>query len=453
MVEALPVLMLGALILGLFSGLPVAVVLTGLGIGFSFVGVALGEMPLIALYNVPLKMWGSVSGSLIYTAVVMLLFMGVALEKSGIARELLRCMQLLFRRVPGGLALAVIVIGVILAPAAGLVGASVVTLTLIAMPAMLSRGYSAEVASGSIAAAGTVGIILPPAVMLFFLAGQFQVTIGSMFLATLLPGGILIGAYLLYYFVRGLRTATPAGIGLEAGPESFAGWVILLTRGLVLPLGLVALVLGSIIFGWATPRQSAALGAAGGIVLMALNGRLTWPVFKDVVMSTATLSAMVFFIIVAATVFSYPFVYFGGNDLIADGLTALEVGPWAMLAVILFIIFLLGFFIDWIEITVIFLPLFFPVLAQLDFAGHAPPGKMTMVWLATLIAMTLQTSFVTPPFGFALFFLKGAAPPGVSLVHIYRGIVPIVFIQLCAIALVLAWPSLSVWLPISTYGE
>lgn len=453
MVEALPVLMLGVLILGLFSGLPVAVVLAGLGIGFSFVGVALGEMPLIALYNVPLKMWGSVSGSLIYTAVVMLLFMGVALEKSGIARELLRCMQLLFRRVPGGLALAVIVIGVILAPAAGLVGASVVTLTLIAMPAMLSRGYSAEVASGSIAAAGTVGIILPPAVMLFFLAGQFQVTIGSMFLATLLPGGILIGAYLLYYFVRGLRTATPAGIGLEAGPESFAGWVILLTRGLVLPLGLVALVLGSIIFGWATPRQSAALGAAGGIVLMALNGRLTWPVFKDVVMSTATLSAMVFFIIVAATVFSYPFVYFGGNDLIADGLTALEVGPWAMLAVILFIIFLLGFFIDWIEITVIFLPLFFPVLAQLDFAGHAPPGKMTMVWLATLIAMTLQTSFVTPPFGFALFFLKGAAPPGVSLVHIYRGIVPIVFIQLCAIAAVLAWPSLSVWLPISTYGE
>ena len=192
MIESLPVLMLLALVLGLFSGLPVAVVLGGLGILFSLLGVALDEMPLIALFNVPLKMWGAVSGSVVYTAVVMLLLMGVALEKSGSAHQLLRCLQLLLRRVPRGLAIGVIAIGVILAPAAGLVGASVVTLTLIAMPSMLNQGYRPGAAAGAIAAAGTVGIILPPAVMLFFLAGQFQVTIGSMFLSTIVPGALLV---------------------------------------------------------------------------------------------------------------------------------------------------------------------------------------------------------------------------------------------------------------------
>ena len=205
MIDYLPVLMLVALILGLFTGLPVAVVLGGLGIGFSLLGAVLGEMPLIALFNIPLKMWGAVSGSLIYTAVVMLLFMGVALEKSGSAHQLLRCVQLLLHRTPGGLAIGVILIGVILAPAAGLVGASVVTLTLIAMPSMLARGYRPEAAAGAIAAAGTVGIILPPAVMLFFLASQFQVTIGSMFLSTVLPGAILVGGYILFYSTSSWR--------------------------------------------------------------------------------------------------------------------------------------------------------------------------------------------------------------------------------------------------------
>ena len=200
------------------------------------------------------------------------------------------------------------------------------------------------------------------------------------------------------------------------------------------------------------PRQSAALGAAGGLALIAINGHFTWAVIRDVTLTTATLTAMVFFIIIAATVFSYPFVYFGGNDLIADALAALNLNAWGTLSVILAIIFLLGFFIDWIEITVIFLPLFLPVLGLLEFEGHAPEGKMTMVWLATLVAMTLQTSFITPPFGFALFFLKGAAPPQVTLLQIYRGMVPILLIQLVAIAMVLAWPSLALYLPISKYG-
>ena len=452
MIEHLPVFMLVALAFGLFSGLPVAVILAGLGIAFSLLGVLLGEMPLIALFNIPLKMWGSVSGSLVYTAVVMLLLMGVALEKSGSAHQLLRCLQLLLRRVPGGLAVAVIVIGVILAPAAGLVGASVVTLTLIAMPSMLARGYTPASAAGAIAAAGTVGIILPPAVMLFFLAGQFQVTIGSMFLSTVLPGALLVTGYIAFYITQSWRHGGDERELEEPSPASPRAWFVLIFRGLVLPVTLVALVLGSIIYGWATPRQSAALGAAGGLALIAINGHFTWAVIRDVTLTTATLTAMVFFIIIAATVFSYPFVYFGGNDLIADALAALNLNAWGTLSVILAIIFLLGFFIDWIEITVIFLPLFLPVLGLLEFEGHAPEGKMTMVWLATLVAMTLQTSFITPPFGFALFFLKGAAPPQVTLLQIYRGMVPILLIQLVAIAMVLAWPSLALYLPISKYG-
>ncbi|MEM7407455.1 MAG: TRAP transporter large permease subunit [Pseudomonadota bacterium] len=454
MVEALPVMMLVCLALLLFSGLPVAIVLAGLGITFSLLGVALGEMPLLALYNVPIKMWGSISQGLTYAAVVMLLFMGVALEKSGVARDLLTCMQLVFRRVPGGLGLAVIVMGVVLAPAAGLVGASVVTLALIAMPSLLSNGYRPEYASGAIAAAGTVGVILPPAVMLFFLASQFQLTIGAMFLATVIPGGLLVAAYALYFVGAGwLRPPSKRAEDVMT-PSTPVGWVQLLSRGLVAPLALVGLVLASITFGWATPRQSAAVGAAGGLVLVALNGRLNWAMFVDIVRSTALLCAMVFFIIIAAAVFSYPFVYFGGNDLITSALDSLETGPWGKLAVILGIIFVLGFFIDWIEITIIFLPLFLPTLSTLEFAGHVAFGNdATMLWMATLVALTLQTSFVTPPFGFALFFLKGASPEGVTLPHIYRGIIPVVALQVVVITLLLALPMLAVELPARVFGE
>jgi tripartite ATP-independent transporter DctM subunit len=451
MIEILPIAMLAALAVLLFTGLPVAVLLAGLGVLFSLIGVALGEMPVIALYNIPVRMFGSIGGGLVYPAVVMLLFMGVALEKSGIANDLLRCLQLLLRRVPGGLAVAVILLGVILAPAAGLVGASVVTLALIALPTMLAQGYRPGMATGSVAAAGTVGIILPPAVMLFFLAGQFGVTIGNMFLATLVPGAILIGFYLAYYLVAGLIDP-PEGGDAEPPSMSAGQWFGLLFRGLVLPVGLVSLVLGSIIFGWATPPQSGAVGAAGGILLILLNRRLSWPVIRDVVATTTLLTAMVFFIIMAAAVFSYPFRYFGGDGVISAALAALEMGPWGTLLLIVGIIFVLGFFIDWIEIAVITLPLFVPVLETLDFGAHGGDAAAVMLWMATLVALTLQTSFLTPPFGFALFFLKGAVPPGVSLLDIYRGIVPIVIAQLLGIGLLLAWPEIATWLPARTFG-
>ncbi len=447
MVDYLPVLMLVSLAVLLFSGLPVAVLLAGLGIAFSLIGIALGEMPGIALFNIPLRIFGSISHSTIYPAVVMLLFMGVALEKSGIARDLLLCLGLLLRRVPAGLTVAVTLLGIILAPAAGLVGASVVTLALIALPTMLAEGYRPSLATGSIAAAGTVGIILPPAVMLFFLAGQFGVTIGHLFLATLLPGAILVGLYLTYYITAGLLDPPRAGSGDRRTPESVRQWFGFLTRSLVLPVGLVTLVLGSIIFGWATPAQSGAVGAAGGLLLMIVNRRFSWSLFREVVETTVLMVAMVFFIIIAAVVFSYPFRYFDGDQFIAGALAGLGIGPWGTLVLIVAIIFVLGFFIDWIEITVITLPLFAPVLADLDFTAHAGEGKVAMLWMATLVALTLQTSFLTPPFGFALFFLKGAAPPEVRLADIYRGIIPIVLAQLVGITLLFTVPAIATWLP------
>ena len=451
MIDVLPIVMLAALAVLLFSGLPVAVLLAGIGVLFSLIGVAIGEMPAAALYNIPLRMFGSIRGGLIFPAVVMLLFMGVALEKSGVARDMLLCLKMLLRRVPNGLAVAVILLGVLLAPAAGLVGASVVTLALIALPTMLAQGYRASVATGSVAAAGTVGIILPPAVMLFFLAGQFGVSIGHMLMATVVPGAILIGLYLAYYIISGMIRPPAAATEEDPYPATMRAWSGFIVRGLVMPFGLVALVLASIIFAWATPSQAGAVGAAGGVVLLILNRRLNWTIFLSVVQTTALLAAMVFFIIMAAAVFSYPFRYFGGDSVIAEALASLDFGPWGALLLIAGIIFILGFFIDWIEITVITLPLFMPVLIGLDFSSHAGEGPVAMLWMATIVALTLQTSFLTPPFGFALFFLKGAVPPGVGLGDIYRGIVPIVMAQIAGIALLLAFPKIATWLPLRIF--
>ncbi len=452
LIEALPFLMLGSLALLLFSGLPVAMVLFGLGTTFCLVGILLGEMPVAALFTIPAKLESGLKGSLFYPAVAMLLFMGVALERSGIAQDMLRCLQLMTRRIPAGLSISVLLIGVILAPAAGIVGASVVTLSLIALPAMLRAGHSPEIASGSVAAAGTVGIILPPAVMLFFLANQFQVPLGSMFTATVVPGAILLLLYMLFFIFAEKRRPTVSKAKVVDGPDNPLAWVLLLTRGLIAPTLLIGVVLGSIIAGLATPSQSGAVGAAGALLLIVLNGRMSWVLFKDLIETTARLSAMVFFIIMAAAVFSYPFRYFGGDMAVADALMALDMGEWQTLLLIVFIVFVLGFFIDWIEITIITLPLFYPLLLELDFAGHLASGKTTMLWIAAVMALVLQTSFLTPPFGFALFFLKGSAPPEVSLAHIYRGIVPIVLIQLAVIALILFAPDLVLWLPELAYG-
>ncbi len=446
--EYIPILMIVALAFLLFTGYPVAFVLAGTGVLFAGLGMLIGEFPFIAFFNIPARLWGSINGSLIFPSVPMLIFMGVALEKSGVAEEMLLGLQGLVRRVPGSLAVAITILGILLAPSAGLIGASVATIALIGMPTMLAQGYRPSYAIGSVAAAGTLGIILPPGIILFFLADLMGISIGPIFLSTLLPVLILAVSFVLYYITRGLIDPSVAP---RIPRDNQAGLFNIFRRafqGLALPILLIGAVLGSIIGGIATPVQSAAVGACGGLFIMTIKGRATRKYLHEVVITTATTCSMVFFIILAASIFSYPFNYFGGTDLIADFLHGLALDDWKMLFVILGLIFILGFFIDWIEITVIVLPILLPILRELDFTKHVGPDQeLVTIWLAVQIALVLQTSFLTPPFGFSLFFAKGAAPPEVTLLDTYKGAMPIVLLQLFAVGLVVLYPNLAIWLP------
>jgi len=449
LIDNLALFMVLALAVLLFSGYPVALVRIGVGFGFGVLGYALGQFPLIAFFNIPLRIISTLGENLIYPAVPMLLFMGVALERSGIGRELLLCLQMLLRRVPASQAVAVTVIGVILAPSAGLVGASVATLAYLALPTMQERGYRTSFATGSIAAAGTLGLILPAEIMLYFLADELGVFISHMFLSTIVPGFLLVVLYLAYYVgatILDPRIAPPLTALPTRGALQMAVYVV---RSLALPVLLIAMVLGSVIAGLATPTQSACVGAAGAILLMLLNRSFSLRAVHEIVTSTAAMTVMVIFIALAATVFSYVFRYFGGDTLVLELLRGLGFGDWGMLLTMLAIIFVLGFFIDWIEIALITLPIFEPVLKALDFSAYVGSPELASLWIAVLIALNLQTAFLTPPFGFALFFLKGSAPPSVTLREICQGIVPIAAIQLFGIALVLAMPGLATWLPIN----
>lgn len=448
LVDQIPILMIVTLAMMLFTGYPVAFVLAGVGILFAGLGVVLGEFPMIAFFNVPARLWGSINGSLIFPSVPMLIFMGVALEKSGVAQEMLLGLQGLVRRLPGSMAVAMTVLGILLAPSAGLVGASVATLALIGLPTMLAQGYRRSYSVGSVAAAGTLGIILPPGIMLFFLADLMQISIGPIFVSTLVPGFLLALLFIVYYVVRAL--VDPATAPRLPADPNLRAWDILKKAGrsLTLPVLLIVFVLGSIIGGIATPVQSAAVGAAGGLFIMSIRGRATRAYLHEVIITTATTCSMVFFIILAASVFSYPFNYFGGPDLIKNFLLDLPVDDWGMLLTILGLIFILGFFVDWIEITVIVLPVLLPILFSLDFTEHVGGTKTYVsIWLAVQIALVLQSSFMTPPFGFSLFFAKGAAPPEVTLADTYRGVAPLVLVQVLVVGLVIAYPRLATWLP------
>ena len=283
----------------------------------------------------------------------MLLFMGLALEKSGAAREMLLCLRLLLGRIPAGLTIAVTLLGILLAPAAGLIGASVATLALVALPTMLEQGYKPSFATGSVAAAGTLGIILPPGIMLFFLAQLLGVPMGSLFLATIVPGLTLAGLFVVYYALRGAFDPELAPPARDAEKMKMGRLFLYVGRSLALPVLFVAAVLGSIIAGWATPTQSGAVGAAGGVMLLVLNRRFTLRRLNEIVIGTTLTTSMVFLIVIAATVFSYPFRYLSGDEMVVDLMLATGTGDWGVLALILTIIFVLGFFIDWIEITVI----------------------------------------------------------------------------------------------------
>ncbi|GER01199.1 C4-dicarboxylate ABC transporter [Iodidimonas gelatinilytica] len=447
-IEILPLLMFLVLAALLFTGFPVAFVLGGVGLAFWLLAVALGIENPLSFFLVVGRIFGGVVDNLTLVAIPMFIFMGTLLEKSGVARDLLSALQVLTRKIPGGLALSVTLIGVVMAATTGIIGASVVMMTVLALPVMIDRGYDKALASGTIAASGTLGILVPPSIMLVVMADLLSTSVGGLFMAALLPGLLLSTLYLLWIIARtAISPQLAPALPKSEGPRSLLALSGLMIRSFLLPVLLIALVLGSIFGGYATPTEASGIGAAGALVLALLRKNFRWKTFLESLDQSTLTSAMLFGIFVGATAFSYVFALLGGHDLIVGFVDSLDVGPWGILFVLMAIVFILGFFFDWIEITLIVLPVFAPVIKALDFAGHVPFPELTITWFAVLVAVNLQTSFLTPPFGFALFYLKGVAPRSVRIQHIYKGVIPFIILQILALGAVMAWPDIALWLP------
>ena len=448
LVYLLPAFMFLALAALLFSGFPVAWVLGGVGIGFGFIGMYYDVFEFIYFFNVISRIWGTAAENLILVAVPMFIFMGTMLERSGVANDLLHCLQVLLRRTPGGLALSVTIMGTIMAATTGIIGASVVMMTLLALPVMLERGYHVPLATGTIAASGTLGILIPPSIMLVIMADLLSISVGTLFLAAIFPGLLLAGLYLVYiyaraYFNPGLAPPLPDSMG----PESRYELWIMVWRSFVPPILLIVFVLGSIFAGWATPTEAAGVGALGALLLAVMNRKLNYRVLKDVLIRSALTIGMIFGIFLGATCFSYVYRVLGGDDVVHNLIMNIGLGDWGLLFLMMGMVFVLGFFFDWIEITLIVLPLFSPIMRAMDFGTHIPYSVDIVPWITILLAVNLQTSFLTPPFGFALFYMKGVAPPQVKMQQIYRGIIPFVTLQLIGLGFVIGFPQLALWLP------
>nr|WP_255933971.1 TRAP transporter large permease subunit [Kordiimonas sp. SCSIO 12610] len=447
LIDLLPILMFVALIPLLFSGFPVAFVLGGVGLTFWLIAVGVGIENPNSFFLVISRIFGGVVNKLVLVAIPMFIFMGTMLEKSGVARDLLNTLQIITRRIPGGLALSVTMLGVILAATTGIIGASVVMMTLLALPVMLERGYDTPLATGTIAASGTLGILLPPSIMLVVMADLLSTSAGTLFLAAIGPGMFLVVLYLLYILITTWRNPDRAPALEKSTNSSETISIKLILKSFLPPLVLIILVLGSIFGGIATPTEASGVGAFGALVLAAANRKLSFKTLSNVVEQSALTTTMLFGLFVGATAFSYVFALLGGHDIILEVISATGAGPWGVLIVLMLAVFLLGFFFDWIEITLIILPVFAPVIAALDFGSHVDNPGLMIAWFATLMAVNLQTSFLTPPFGFALFYMKGAAPKSVKLKDIYKGIIPFVLLQILCLGILMAWPKLALWLP------
>ena len=447
-IEFLPLFMFLALAVALFSGYPVAFVLAGIGFLFWALAASMGLVSDKSFLLVISRVYGSVVDNLVLVAIPMFIFMGTMLEKSGVARDLLNALHLMMRRIPGGLALAVVLLGVIMAASTGIIGASVVMMTLLALPIMAEKKYDLAFSSGTIASAGTLGILIPPSIMLVVMGNLLSVSIGTLFFAALIPGLLLATLYVLYIigFSALNPKKAPSVSAAEAALPLSEIWKMAV-KTFVPPFALILLVLGSIFAGVATPTEASGIGAFGATVLAALKGKLNRETFWSVVKSTALIGAMLFGIFVGATSFSFVFALLGGHDLIVTIINTLSVGPWSVLLAIMLIVFLLGFFFDWIQIALIVMPVFAPIIALLNFGDHMPYEGLTVIWFAILMAVNLQTSFLTPPFGFALFYLKGSAPKEVKIQHIYKGVIPFVILQLIGLLIIVLWPEVALWLP------
>lgn len=457
--EILVIAMFLSFIALLFTGIPVAWVLGGIGVIFGGIGYladiyfdTMTGLDYLTLGLVVNRLW-KIMDNWILVALPMFIFMGIMLDKSGVAERLMHSMQELFGRVRGGLAITVTAIGIILAASTGIIGASVVLLAVMSLPSMTKQGYSLPLALGTIASAGTLGILIPPSIMLVIMADQLGLSVGDLFMGAVIPGLMLGGFYILYILVVGFIKPSAAPIPKDAKPVTFSTFINVMKA--VLPtLFLIFTVLGSIFAGIATPTEASGVGAFGACLLAMYNRKFSFKVLKDVVGGTMNTTSYIFAIFIGATCFALVLRELGGDELIESFLTGLPFGPYGIIFFILAMIFLLGFFLDWIEITLIILPLLAPVISALGLGidGYGVVDNPELVWFVMLVAMALQTSFLTPPVGFALFYLKGVCPPNVKLSDIYKGVIPFIILQLIGLLILVLWPQLVLWLPALAYG-
>lgn len=434
-----PVAMLLGLIAGIFAGYPVAFVLAGVGIIFA----VLADVPFLFLSIGVQRIFSGILTNWLLIAIPLFVFMGLMLERSGVAERLLRSLASLFRGLAGGYAFAVALIGIIMAASTGIIGASVVLMGMMALPTMLENGYDRRVSSGLIAASGTLGILIPPSVMLIILGDQLSISVGSLFIGAVGPGLLLALLYIGYLALIVLRSPEKMPPIAEQVDASRWALALRLSLDLLLPIALILSVLGTIVAGVATPTESAAIGAGGAMLLALMSRRLDLATLTRAVNDTTRTTAMIIFVMIGATIFSLIFRKLGGDAMIVD-LFNLEGGnAYLTLFLVMGVVFLLGFFLEWVEITLVVVPIVAPVIAGLDFGMSE---EETLAWFAIALAVNLQTSFLTPPFGYALFYLRGIAPD-VPISDIYRGVIPFVVLQLIALVLIVAFPGISVWLP------
>lgn len=457
--EILVVSMFATFILLLFSGFPITYILSGVGLMFAGIGYY-ADLHWGAMTGLDFNTMGLVVNRIykimdnwILVALPMFVFMGNMLDKSGVAERLMRSFEELFGQVRGGLAITVTLIGIILAASTGIIGASVVLLAVMSLSAMRNQNYKDTVALGTIASAGTLGILIPPSIMLVIMADQVGLSVGDLFMGAVFPGLLLGFLYISYLIIRGLIRKDDFPLPENTQPVTIDTWIRVLTSTLP-TVALIVVVLGSIFAGWATPTEASGIGALGAMLLAWYNGRLNIPVMKDCLYNTMNVTAYIFAIFVGATIFSLVLRELGGDELIESFLTGLPFGEYGIILFILGIIFLLGFVLDWIEITLIVLPLIAPVVSALDMGinGYGVLDNPTLVWFVMLVAVTLQTSFLTPPVGFALFYLKGVCPKDIKIGTIYRGVIPFIFLQLLALVFILLFPELVNWLPAMIYA-
>ncbi|MDQ7782222.1 MAG: TRAP transporter large permease subunit [Desulfomonilaceae bacterium] len=439
MTEILVPAMFVALLVSFLMGYPVAFTLGGLSVIFGLATFGYDFFTIL-----PMRMWSRMN-SFTMVAVPLFIFMGVMLQRTGIAEELLDSMAGLFGRVRGGLAVSVVLVGALLAATTGIIAATVVAMGVISLPLMLQRGYKAELATGTICASGTLCQIIPPSLALVLLGDVIGVPVGALFAGAFIPGVILVGLYVLFILIKAFvrPDVAPSHIDTHNSAINRKQLALRTAKAIIPPGFLIVAVLGTIFFGIASPTESAAMGSLGAVILSLAKRNFCISLLKEVMYTTTSLCSMAFLILLGAASFGLVFRGIGGDEVTKQFLLGMGGGPWGVLALIVIIIFLLGFFLDWIEITFIVIPIIAPIIKEVGFDP---------VWFSILICISFQCSFLTPPFGFALFFLKGVAPEGVTVAHMYRGVIPFIVLQIIGLMIVMFFPSLATWLPRVMFG-